>query len=58
MKVIEPKAIHHIINGVLEGEKVESYTKKYHEVDYLYETKEKMIPLCIMFILIQRVKMY
>lgn len=37
MKVIEPEVIHHIADGVIEGEKVEKYSKKYHEVAYLYE---------------------
>lgn len=45
MRVIEPKAIHHIINGVIEGKTVESYVKKYHEVEYLYETKRDDNPV-------------
>lgn len=45
MEVKEPKVIHHIINGVIEGEKVETYTKMYHEVDYLYENKRDDDPV-------------
>ena len=42
MKVIEPSVIHHIQNGVLEGKDIESYTKRYHEVNYLYEKQTNM----------------
>ena len=41
MKVIEPSVIHHIQNGVLEGKDIESYTKRYHEVNYLYEKQRE-----------------
>lgn len=37
MKVIEPSVMHHILNGVLEGNDVEKYSKKYHEVKQLYD---------------------
>ena len=45
MKVIEPEVIHHIQNGVLEGKNVESYIKRYHEVDYLYNQKRDDDPI-------------
>ena len=45
MKVIEPSVIHHIQNGVLEGKDIESYTKRYHEVNYLYEKQREDDPI-------------
>lgn len=45
MEIVEPAVIHHIQNGVLEGEGVESYTKSYHEVKYLYENPREDNPV-------------
>ena len=45
MRVIDPQVIHHIHQGVLEGENVETYTKKYHEVSYLYKNKREDNPI-------------
>lgn len=45
MEVIEPQVVHHILNGVLEGQDVEKYIKKYHEVAYLYEQKREDDPV-------------
>ena len=45
MKVIEPEVIHHIADSVIEGEKVEKYSKKYHEVAYLYEQPREDDPI-------------
>lgn len=40
MKILEPQVLHHIYQGVVEGENVESYQKKYHEVSYLYQNPD------------------
>lgn len=45
MKVIEPSVIHHIQDGVLEGKDVESYTKRYHEVNCLYKKLREDDPI-------------
>lgn len=45
MKVVEPQAIHHIIDGVVEGKDVQTYTKMYHEVVGLYEKPREDNPV-------------
>lgn len=45
MEILEPSVIHHISQGVLEGKDVETYTKKYHEVSYLYEKPREDDPV-------------
>lgn len=45
MQVKEPAVIHHFHQGVLKGESVETYTKKYHEVSYLYKNQREDDPV-------------
>lgn len=45
MKVIEPKVIHHIYQGVIVGNDVQKLTKKYHELAYLYAKKREDDPI-------------
>lgn len=45
MKIIEPQVIHHINQGVIEGNNVQKAVKKYHEVAYLYENKRNDDPI-------------
>lgn len=45
MKIMEPEVVHHILNGVLEGNDVKKYIKRYNEVEYLYENKRDDNPI-------------
>lgn len=45
MKILEPVVRHPIYGGVIEGETVEKYEKRYHEVEYLYQEKREDDPL-------------
>lgn len=50
MKIIEPRRIHHFYDGVLEGEGVEHYQKKYKEIDSIYVSKDTLLdPETIMY---------